>query len=468
VKHPAAKSMIEISRTQDEEVGDGTTSVIILAGEVLSIAAPFLGQKMHPTIIIQAFRAALEDMINICRDKLSFPIDIKNEAEIVKVVRSCLGTKMISKWMDLAVKIAMDAVRTIVVDQGDRKEIDIKRYVRIEKIPGGSIEDSSVVKGVVLNKDVLHPKMRRRIENPRIVLLDCPLEYRKGESQTQIDISHEEDFSKILQQEEETIRRQCDTIIRLKPDIVFTEKGISDLASHFLMKAGITGFRRLKKTDNNRLARACGATIVNEAEDLREEDVGKGAGLMEVRKIGDEYFCFVTECKNPKACTVVLRGASKDVLNEVERNLNDAMQAVRNVLLEPKLVPGGGAIEMALAQALNERSKSIQGVKQWPYGAIARALEVIPRTLIANCGGNTIRTLTALRAKHSQPGNTTWGIDGNTGHLVDMKELNIWDPLSVKLQVYKTAIETAILLLRIDDILSGMKKKRRRREKRNS
>lgn len=464
VQHPAAKSMIEISRTQDEETGDGTTSVIILAGEVLSIAEPFLEQKMHPTLIIQSFRLALEDIINVCKDTLSVPIDLNNTAEVVKVVKSCLGTKMIQKWMDLAVKMAVDAVQTVAIDGtvssiGNRKEIDLKRFARVEKIPGGSIEESKVIKGIVLNKDVTHAKMRRRIENPRIVILDCPLEYKKGESQTQMEITKEEDFSKILHLEEESIRKMCDAIARVKPDVVFTEKGISDLAQHFLMKNNITAIRRIKKTDSDRLCRICGASVIFEPEDIRPEDVGTDAGLFEVKKIGDEYFTFVTESKNPRACTILLRGASKDVLNEVDRNLNDAMNVVRNIMQEPRLCPGGGAVEMALAQYLNEKSKSIQGIRQWPYKAMARALEVIPRTLIQNCGGNIIRQLTALRAKHAQPGNQTWGIDGNTGNLVDMKELHIWDPLSVKLQVFKTAIETAILLLRIDDIVSGTKKK---------
>jgi len=293
------------------------------------------------------------------------------------------------------------------------------------------------------------------------------LEYKKGESQTNVEISKEEDFAKILQLEEESIKKMCDAIIRVKPDIVFTEKGVSDLAQHFLLKAGITAIRRLKKTDNDRLAKASGAIIVNDPEELREEDVGTGAGLFEVKKIGDEYFIFVTGTDftkggkvftNAKACTILLRGASKDVLNEVERNIRDATHVVRNIIQDPRLVPGGGAVEMALAQILNEKSKSIQGVRQWPYKAISRALEVIPRTLIQNCGGSSIRQLTALRAKHAQPNNQSWGVNGSTGDLTDMKELGIWDSLSVKLQIYKAAIETAILLLRIDDIVSGTKK----------
>ncbi|CAJ0937262.1 unnamed protein product, partial [Mesorhabditis belari] len=397
VKHPAAKSMIDIARTQDEETGDGTTSVIVLAGEIMSKAHVFLEQRIHPTIIIQAY-------------------------QLTVVVKSCLGTKMLAKWMDLAVNIALDAVQTIRIDKGGVQDIDIKRYCRIEKIPGGTIEDSRVVKGVVLNKDVTHPKMKRRIENPRIILLDCNLEYKKGESQTSLEIMREEDITRILEQ------------------------------------AGITAIRRLKKTDNNRLARVCGARIVNETCDLREEDVGLKAELFEITKIGDEYYTYVTSSQTT-AVTVCLRGPSKDIINEVERNLNDAVNVVRNVLLNPRLVPGGGALEMALSHALHENSRQMEGSRKSPYDAAALALEVIPRTLIQNCGGNTIRQITALRAKHAQgPENWTWGIDGSSGDLVDMNKLGVWDPLSVRIQVLKTAVETSVMLLRIDDIVSGTKK----------
>lgn len=450
--------MIEISRTQDEEVGDGTTSVIILAGEVLAVSEPFLRQQMHPTLIISAYRQALEEAVNILQDQISTPVDINDRSQLLSIIKSCLGTKFLNRWSDQACQIALDAVTTVAMEENGQREIDIKRYAKVEKIPGGTMEDSCVLRGVMLNKDVTHPKMKRRIEKPRILLLDCNLEYKKGESQTNIEIMKDDDFTKILELEEEYVKNLCEDIIRIKPDVLFTEKGVSDLAQHYLIKAGITAVRRVRKSDNNRIARACGATVVNRTDELREEDIGTQAGLFEIKKIGDEYFCFVVECEDPKACTILLRGASKDVLNEVERNLQDAMHVTRNVLLNPKLVPGGGAAEMALAHALSEKAKSVAGVTQSPYRAIAQALEVIPRTLAQNCGATVIRTLTALRAKHAT-GGSTWGINGETGELVDMKDLGIWDPLAVKLQVLKTAVETAILLLRIDDIVSGSKKK---------
>lgn len=375
-------------------------------------------------------------------------------------MQSCIGTKFISRWADLAVQIAIDAVKTVTIEEdgSSSKEIDTKRYAKIEKIPGGTIEDSRVLRGVMFNKDVTHPKMRRRIENPRILLLDCNLEYKKGESQTNIEMLKEEDFAQILEMEEKFIKKMCDEIIAFKPDLVITEKGVSDLAQHFLVKAGVTVIRRLRKTDNLRVARACGATIVNRTDEISENDIGTGAGLFEVRKIGDEYFTYIEDCRDPKACTILLRGASKDVLNEVERNLQDALHVARNIFLDPKVVAGGGAVEMEVSRLLAAKAKGLSGVIQGPYKALASAMEVIPRTIAANCGANTIRLMTVLRAKHADGQNAAWGINGLTGQMEDMMELGILEPLAVKMQTYKTAVETAILLLRIDDIVSGSKK----------
>jgi len=458
VAHPAAKSMIELSRTQDEEVGDGTTSVIILAGEVLAQALPYLERNIHPIIIISAFKSALHDAIKII-DDISKPVDVESQEEMLNLIKSSIGTKFVSRWSDLMCKLALDAVKTVAKEDEGKREVDIKRYARVEKVPGGEIEDSKVLDGVMLNKDITHPSMRRRIENPRIVLLDCPLEYKKGESQTSAEIMDENHWNRLLQIEEEQIKEMCDAIISVKPDLVFTEKGVSDLAQHYLVKANITAIRRVRKTDNNRIARAIGATIVYRLDDLKEEDVGTGCGLFSIEKIGDEYFTFLTQCKNPKACTILLRGPSKDILNEVDRNLQDAMSVARNVYFSPLLAPGGGATEMAVSMKLAEKSKTIVGVEQWLYKAVAEAMEVIPRTLIQNCGGNPIKVLTQLRAKHATE-NHSWGIDGETGTVVDMHEYGIWEPHAVKVQTIKTAIESACLLLRVDDIVSGVSKKK--------
>lgn len=388
-------------------------------------------------------------------EDISLPVNINSDKEMYSLINSSIGTKTISRYSDLMCSLALRAVRTVSFDAGGKQEVDIKRYARIEKIPGDEIEDSRVLDGVMLNKDITHASMRRRIENPRIVLLDCPLEYKKGESQTAIEISKEDDWNRILQIEEEQVKAMCDAILAVKPDLVVTEKGVSDLAQHFLVRKGVTALRRVRKTDNNRIARATGATIVNRVDDLQESDVGTKCGLFEIEKIGDEYFTFLTKCKSPKACTILLRGPSKDILNEIERNLQDAMSVARNVMFHPRLSPGGGATEMAVSVRLAQLAKTIEGVQQWPYKAIADAMEVIPRTLIQNAGASPIRVLTRLRAKHSEKGGSSWGIDGDTGALVDMKEYGVWEPEAVKLQSIKTAIESACLLLRVDDICSA-------------
>lgn len=249
-------------------------------------------------------------------------------------MKSTIGTKFSSKWGDLIVDLAVKAVRNVYQkDSNGNVEIDVKRYAKVEKIPGGVLEECRVLDGVMFNKDVTHPGMRREIENPRIVLLDCPLEYKKGESMTNMEFTKEDDFKKALEMEETEVMRMCEHILRVKPDIVITEKGVSDIAQHYLLKKGnISCFRRIRKTDNNRVARVSGATVVNRPEELTEKDIGTAVGLFEVKKIGDDYFTFLTGCKDPSACSIMLRGASKDVLNEIERNLHDAMGVARNVL----------------------------------------------------------------------------------------------------------------------------------------
>ena len=373
--------MIELSRAQDEEVGDGTTSVIILAGEVLGAVEGFLERDIHPTVIVNAYFRGLDEVVEMCKT-IGKDIDMQNNEDLTKIVQSSIGTKFASKWGDLIVNLAVKAVRTVYRKEGDNVEIDTKRYAKVEKIPGGLLEDCKVLDGVMFNKDVCHPGMRREIRNPRVVLLDCPLEYKKGESMTNMEFTKDDDFKKALAMEEIEVKRMCAAILKVKPDIVITEKGVCDLALHELLHHGnCSVFRRLRKTDNNRVARATGATIVNRPEELQESDVGTNCGLFQVNKIGDDYFAFFTECKEPNACSIILRGASKDVLNEIERNLQDALGVARNVVVDPKLAPGGGALEMELACRLQEIASKVEGAQQWPFKALASSFEVIPRTL---------------------------------------------------------------------------------------
>ena len=287
VSHPAAKSMIELSRAQDEEVGDGTTSVIILSGEILAMAEPLLQRNFHPTVIVKGYNQALQKSLEVCK-QICRTIDVNNMNELREIVQSTLGTKFSSRWSTQMVDIAINAVLKVIIRRGEYTEVDVKRYVRTEKIPGGELSDCCVMDGVMLNKDITHSKMRRKIVNPRILLLDCPLEYKKGDSQANVEIMNEEDFTALLRQEEEYIEQICAQIVAFKPDLVITEKGISDLAQHYLLKANISAIRRVRKTDNNRIARATGATIVTRADEIQESDVGTRCGLFEIRKIGDE------------------------------------------------------------------------------------------------------------------------------------------------------------------------------------
>jgi len=459
VAHPAAKSMIELSRTQDEEVGDGTTSVIVLAGEMLKVSIPFFERSIHPTIICQGYMRALEDALKVMNE-IATEIDTGDDALLEQIVDAAVGTKFGSRYGAIIRTLAIQAVRTVAtVNEDGEMDVDIKRYARMEKIAGGDLEDSMVLNGCMINKDVLHHKMPRNIVKPRVLLLDCAMEYKKGESNTNIEISNEEDFAKLLEIEENFIREQCETIISFNPTVVITEKGVSDLAVHYLVKAGITAIRRIRKTDNNRLAKCTGATIVNKVEEIKEEDIGTKCGLFECKKIGDEWWSYFVECEDPKACTILVRGGTRDTQYEIARNLNDAMQVARNVICNPKLLPGGGATEMAVAQALKVKAAEIEGVASIPYAAVGEALEIIPQTLAENCGANVIRVVTALRAKHANKEGPTWGIDGNTGVLADMAEIGVWEPFVVKAQTIKTAIESACLLLRIDDIHSGISRK---------
>lgn len=462
VAHPAAKAMLELSKTQDEEVGDGTTSVTVLAGELLAVMEPFLKDDIHPTVIVRAMFKALDDAVDAV-DAMAVEVDVEDEAKMAELIQSCLGTKFVNRYSDLMVNVALQAVKTVRSDVDGKPVVDIKNFAKIEKIPGGDLKESRVLNGVMFNKDVCSAKMSRRIEKPRIVLLDCPLEYRKAESQTNVELAGETDFKRLLEVEEAYVEKMCAAIMAHKPSLIVTEKGVSDYALHIFAKAGVSVIRRLRKTDCNRIAKACGATIVSRAEELKAKDVGTGAGLFEIKKIGDEYFSFVVDCESAKACTILLRGGTKDLLNEVERNLQDAMCVARNLMVNPKVVPGGGAIEMRVASHLRVKAKSVKGKDQLPYNEVAQALEVIPRTLIENCGGQVVNVLTSLRAKHARaddPESRFFGIDGTTGQVADMRETKVWDPLVVKNQTFKTAVEAAALLLRIDDIVSGLSKKK--------
>jgi T-complex protein 1 subunit gamma len=456
IAHPAAKAVVEISRGQDEEVGDGTKSVVVLPGELLSVLEPLLQMQIHPHVIIAGLRKALDDALIHLRT-LSTPLDPTNDNVLRQIISAAIRTKFLAKWSDFIAALALDAVKLVRTPEG---VVDLKRQVRIERIPGGEIEDSYVMKGVMIEKDVLHSAMRRRIEHPKVLLLDCGLEYRKGESITNIEITGEDDYALVLQEEETQVRELCAAIIATGCDIVCAEKGVSDLAQHFLSEAGVTALRRFQKVQLERIAAATGATILTDPRDARPQDLGHKCGLYECRKFQDEWWSFFDQCEDPKACTMLLRGPTKDILGEMFRILDDALKVGRNLLNVPALVPGGGAAEASVSVFLRKKAGELASVEQMAYGAAAVAFEVIPRTLIQNCGEAPMRVLTRLRAIHAgDPGKYAFGVNGFTGAIEDMREVGIWDTLAVKAQVYKTAFECAISLLRVDEIVSGLVKR---------
>lgn len=481
VSHPAAKSMIELARSTDEQVGDGTTSVIILAGETIALAEPLLQRGLHPIVITQGYQRALDNILKFAK-QLAFRVDPQDEKTMIRIINGCIGTKFANRWGDLMCKLAFDAVSIVARSyyRDGATDIDLKHYARVEKIPGATMNDCAVIDGCVINKDVVHPQMRKLIKNPRVVLLDCPLEYKKAQSMLTTEITDGSSLEDLLKVEEEFVKNEVDSILKYKPDIVITEKGVSDYAIHLFVKHDVTVFRRIRKTDNLRLAAVTGARIVNRCSELREEDVGTYAGLYELKKIGDEFFVFIHECgEKARACTILLRGAAKDTLMEVERNLQDAMHITRNVMLEPLMVAGGGAFEMALAAKLRtQASKLIANQEQLAFLTVAQALEVIPRTLLQNCGANVIRRITDLRARHTQvdlpdietvdeegkekevaeqpqDSNIFIGVNGENGEIVNTRKTGIWDPLSTKTQVVKSAVENATMILRIDDMFDA-------------
>jgi len=500
VSHPAAKSMIELASTQSQ-IGDGTTTVIVLSGELLTLSEPLLTiHNMHPIVIIRGYNLAMMEALKVCEGMAK---DVQLEQlegnkVLNELVSTCLNTKFSNRWKSLMVKLALKSIQIVkkesvtenITSQSILKhrhvynnvhhQVDIKRYVKVEKIPGATVEDSMVLHGIMIQKDLTHSSMRRKIKNPRILLLDCPLEYKKGESQTNVEITTEDDWTTLLRMEEEYVENICMEIIAFNPDIVITEKGVSDLAQHYLQKANITAFRRVRKSDNNRIARAVGATIVSRTDEIDESDIGTSCGLFQMKKISEEWYCFLEQCADPKACTILLRGGSTDILNEIERNLEDAMEVIRNIVYQPKVVPGGGAIEMAISVALEKINRNMVGMVKMAFQMVSKSFEVIPRTLAENCGVSVIRAVTKLRQLHLQHGkegeecendnkedndnNNTYcdyGVNGETGELVKMSELGIWEPLSVKVHAIQTAIENACMILRIDDIVAGSKNKKK-------
>jgi thermosome len=453
IEHPSAKMLVEVAKTQNEEVGDGTTTAAVLAGELLKKAEDLLDQNIHPTVITKGYKLAREKALKILEsisEKIA-PDDVRDLEKIAVTAMTGKSAEMASEHL---AKLSVDAVRTVLEKVDNKIEVD-KENVKLDKKQGGSAEDTELIKGVIIDKEVVHPGMPKRVKYAKIALVDASLEIEKTETDAQIQITSPEQLQTFLEQEEKILKNMVENIASSDCNVLFCQKGIDDVAQHYLSKKGILTARRVKKSDMEKLARATGGRIVSNISDLSVNDLGS-AGLVEERKIAGEEMIFVRDCKNPKSVSILIRGGTEHVVDEVERAMEDALGAVVSALEVGKVVAGGGAPEEAVAKGLKEFAQSYSGREQLAILAFADAMEIIPRTLAENAGLDPIDILVELRSAHEE-GKKTYGVNVYTGKIVDMKALGVIEPLKIKTQAIKSAAEAAEMILRIDDIISAGK-----------
>ncbi|MCX6674012.1 MAG: thermosome subunit alpha [Methanothrix sp.] len=448
IEHPAAKMMVEIAKTQDQEVGDGTTTAVVLAGELLKQAEELLEQEIHPTVIAAGYRAAADKSMEILKG-LAVSVSAKDEDLLRKIAVTAMTGKGSQSARDELAAMAVRAVRAVVDEDGT---VDTDN-ITVEKKVGGGITDSMMVNGVVIDKDRLHPNMPKSVADARIALLNAAVEIEKTEVDAKIQITSPDQLQAFLDQEENMLKGMVDRIAATGANVLFVQKGIDDLAQHFLAKAGIYTVRRIKKSDMEKLARATGGRVVTSIHEISKEDLGK-AGLVEERKVSDEKMTFVEDCENPKSVSIILRGGTEHVVDELDRAMEDALRVVGVAVQDKLLVAGGGAPEVELALRLRAYASTVGGREQLAIEAFANAMEVIPKTLAENAGLDQIDSLVALRSQHEK-GMKTAGLDMDTGKPVDMLKLGVVEPLRVKTQAINSAAEAAIMILRIDDVIAS-------------
>jgi len=461
IEHPAAKMMVEVAKAQDAEVGDGTTSVVVLAGELLNNAEKLIDRDVHPTVIIEGFKKALDKAIEDLRE-IAQKIDPNDDEILKKVAKTSMNSKLVAAYRDYLADVAVTAVKHIIQKTDGSVKIDLDD-VKIEKKPGGSIKDTVFVRGIVLDKEVVHSGMPKRIDNAKIALINAPLEIEKTEFDARINITSPEQIRLFLEEEHKMLKEMVDKIKSTGANVVICQKGIDDVAQHYLAKEGILAVRRVKQSDMEKIAKATGARIVNNIDDLTSEDLGY-ADVVEERKIEDDKFIFIEGCKNPRAVTILVRGGSERVVDEAERSLVDALNVVRDVILRPEIVAGGGAVEAELAHRIKKWADKLSGREQLAARSFADALEVIPLTLAENAGLDTIDIEVKLRNAHGE-GKVWYGVDVFEGKVSDMMEKEVIEPALVKEQMYKAATEVASMILRIDDVIAASKLKEEKESK---
>jgi thermosome len=450
VQHPAAKLLIEVAKAQDAEVGDGTTTVVVLAGKLLELGEELLEEGIHPTIVIEGYKKASDLALKVA-EEVARPIDLTKE-QLLKVVSSALSSKVVAETRDYLAGLVVEAALQAVEMRNGKPYLDLD-WIKIEKKKGKSIYETQLVRGVVLDKEVVHPGMPKRVANAKIAILDAPLEIEKPEWTTKISVTSPDQIKAFLDQEAQILKAYVDHLASIGANVVITQKGIDEVAQHFLAKRGIMAIRRVKRSDVEKLARATGAKIITSIKDARPEDLGT-AGLVEERKVGEEKMVFVEDIPNPRAVTILVRGGSDRILDEVERSLQDALHVSRDLFREPKIVPGGGAFEVETARKVREYARKLPGKEQLAALKFADALEYIPTILALTAGLDPVDAIAELRRRHDN-GELTAGVDVHRGKIADMAALNVWDPLIVKKQVIKSAVEAAIMILRIDDIIAA-------------
>ena len=448
IEHPAAKMMVEIAKTQDDEVGDGTTSAVVLAGELLKNAEDLIGMHVHPTVISEGYQLAAVKSLAILG---GIAIEVKpgDTTMLKKIAETAISGKGAEAYKDLLCELVVKAISMVADPDGT---VDI-RHVNVQKKVGGAIEDTSIVEGMVIDKERAHPGMPKEVKDAKILLLNAALEYKKTEVSAKINISRPDQVQAFLDEDEQMVRAMADKVAKTGATVVFCQKGIDDVAQHYLAKAGIFAVRRLKKSDMENLSRATGASIANSLDAITRADLG-AAGLVEEKKLSGQEMIFVSKCKNPRAVSLVIRGGSEHVVDELERAVHDALMVVSVVAKDKKIVAGGGAPEIELSLQLHRYAASTGGRIQLAIEAFAQALEVIPRALAENAGLDPIDMVVAIRAAH-ESGKRTSGLDVFEGKPVDMLRAGVVEPLRVKTQAVSSAAEAAVMILRIDDVIAS-------------
>jgi thermosome len=444
IEHPAAKMLVEVAKTQEDEVGDGTTTAVIIAGELLKKAENLLDMDIHPTIVAMGYRQAAEKAQDILTD---IAMDADDRETLIKVAMTAMTGKGTEKARKPLAELVVDAVKQ--VEEDGEVEID---HIKIEKKDGAVVDDSTLVQGVIIDKERVHPGMPKKAEDGKIALLNCPIEVKETEVDAEIRITDPAQMQAFIEQEEQMIRDMVASIVDTGAQVVFSQKGIDDLAQHYLAKAGVMAVRRVKKSDIEKLSKATGAKVVTNIEDLSSDDLGD-AGLVSEKKISGEEMIFVENCKEAKAVTLLVRGSTSHVVNEIERAIEDAIGVVAATVEDGKVVAGGGAPEIEIAKQLKDYADAISGREQLAVAAFAEALEVVPKTLAENAGLDSIDSLVDLRAAHET--SIYMGLDVFKGEVTDMNEAGVIEPHRVKKQAIQSASEAAEMILRIDDVIAS-------------